>query len=506
MLIRLTVFTALFGSTALAEAPLSAIDWLSDSLAISVEPPLGGAEPPVSAGAGIENVSVMPLDVQTPDAVGLLPTSVTGLPPELWGSSDGDTLSQLILLTPAPRLPALQDLMNMLLLAEVNPPMDADFEPKLLLARIDALLDVGAIDAAKALLERADTKQPDLFRRWFDLALLSGTEDAACEALRDKPGLTPSFSTRIFCLARNGDWSAAALTLETGVALGQIDQAEEDLMVRFLEHEETDHIIATPPPSRITPLEFRIREAIGEPLPTTRLPLAFVASDLRSNTGWKAQLEAAERLARVGAIPENQLLGIYSDRRPSASGGIWDRARAIQNLDKALTDRNAKAVQSTLSTAWAAMQQADLEVAFANLFTDQLMGLKVDKPTKSLVLRIALLSDSYEAAANQMEDNDAETRFLKALARGELQTATAHNTTAAAVKDAFTDNSLPEKFVPMLREKRIGEAILRAIALLDKGAGGDMAQVTQGLKVLRSVGLEDTARQAALQLLLLERG
>ena len=52
----------------------------------------------------------------------------------------------------------------------------------------------------------------------------------------------------------------------------------------------------------------------------------------------------------------------------------------------------------------------------------------------------------------------------------------------------------------------MGEAILTAIVTLDSGAGGDQALVTDGLAVLREVGLEATARQAALQLLLMERG
>ncbi|WP_237072583.1 hypothetical protein [Pseudaestuariivita rosea] len=494
-------------TTALAEAPLSAIDWLSDSLA-APPPELTSAtiEPPVTDSATIENITVMPLNLPTPDGVGLLPGTVTGLPADLWGDSDAQTLSQLIVLTPTPRLPALQDLMQMVLLAEVNPPIGSGPEPQLLLARVDALLDIGAIEPAQALLERAGVENPDLFRRWFDLALLTGTEDIACETLRDQPGLTPSFPTRIFCLARNGDWSAAALTLETGIALEQINPSEAELLIQFLEPEAVDDVLSLAPQSRITPLEFRIREAIGEPLPTVRLPRAFAASDLRANAGWKAQLEAAERLAKAGAISENQLLGLYSARRASASGGVWERVQGIQALDRALENRDRSAIATALPQIWREMQSADLEVPFARLFASRLMNVRLLPETEALALRIALISPMYETAGNRLSTQSPEDRFLAALARGNLDGITAPTNTAAAIKDAFTDNMPPEKFRDMLQNGRIGEAILRGIALLDKGAGGDMAQVTQGLQILRAVGLEDAARQASLQLMLLERG
>ena len=53
--------------------------------------------------------------------------------------------------------------------------------------------------------------------------------------------------------------------------------------------------------------------------------VAFAQADMRDNTGWKAQLEAAERLARNGVLDPNQLLGLYTEEKAAASGGVWDR-------------------------------------------------------------------------------------------------------------------------------------------------------------------------------------
>ena len=50
-----------------------------------------------------------------------------------------------------------------------------------------------------------------------------------------------------------------------------------------------------------------------------------------------------------------------------------------------------------------------------------------------------------------------------------------------------------------------GEALLLAIERVTDGAKGDLRDVTAGLGLFRAVGLEDTARRTALQLMLLER-
>ncbi len=104
-------------------------------------------------------------------------------------------------------------------------------EGALFLARVDKLLDLGALEPAQALIEQADPDTAPLFRRWFDVALLTGTEDYACDAMRSTPSIAPTFSARIFCLARTGDWPAAALSLNTHRVLGDINPQEEALVV-----------------------------------------------------------------------------------------------------------------------------------------------------------------------------------------------------------------------------------------------------------------------------------
>ncbi len=495
---------AVFSAPALAQAPLSAIDWLSDSVDAQELSTPEPSEAVTGNGVGIETITVTSLDAVSADAVGLLPVSVTGLPKDLWGGTSSADLARSFASLNGDMLPALQELLFTLLLAELDPPSDSDPSGVLFLERVDALLNLGAVDQAQALLERAGPDTAPLFRRWFDASLLTGTEDTACARLASSPDLAPTLPVRIFCLARSGDWNAAAVTLETGRALDQMSGAEETLLTRFLDADTFDGAPPLPVPSRPSPLVFRLYEAIGEPLPTTNLPLAFANADLNENAGWKAQLEAAERLARSGAIDENQWLGLYTERQPAASGGVWDRVAALQRFDAALTARDPAAVAASLPDAWRAMRSVGLEVVFARLYGRPLAAIPLAGDTARLAFSVVLLAPNYEAAAQAYAPTDARERFLKALARGDLAGVPAPDQTATAVIDGFRSGLPAGPLGALMRQGDIGAAILTAMAKADAGARGNLDHLAEALALFRYVGLEDAARRLALQVMVLD--
>ncbi|MGY9033688.1 MAG: hypothetical protein ACKVIA_15860, partial [Rhodobacterales bacterium] len=214
-------------------------------------------EPATSTNADVPPVTVTGLGAPSPDPIGLLPSDVTGLPHNLWATSDSATLTHLIQSARLDTLPVVHDLMMTLLLAEAGPPLGANTGGSLFLARVDKMLDIGALDPALALLEQVDTVSPDVFRRLFDVALLTGTEDSACDVMRATPSVAPTFQARIFCLARSGDWAAAALTLNIHRVLGDISPEEEALISRFLDPDLFEDEAALQLPDRISPLVFR---------------------------------------------------------------------------------------------------------------------------------------------------------------------------------------------------------------------------------------------------------
>jgi len=497
-----------FGATARAEAPLSAIDWLSNSLvtpAAQAMPVIN--EPPVAgAGAAVpEDVTTSVLGQTSLDAIGILPPQVTGLPRNLWGMGRTADIETLLAAEAPQDLPALQGLLMTVLLAESEPPSDSQGE-SLLLARVDKLLSLGALDQARALLDAAGpTTSPETFRRYFDVALLIGDEDRACSFLKAAPALSPALPTRIFCLARAGDFEAAGLTLDTARTLGTVSTEDAALLDRFMnpELDETGDVMAAPSP--VTPLTLRLFEAIGEPLAVGTLPVAFSYTDLSDRAGWKAQIEAAERLSRAGALSPNVLLGLYTDQKPAASGGVWDRVAAFQKLDQAVEAKDTRAVEQALPVVWAQMTNAELEVPFAVLYADKLAKMALQGDAAEIVFHVSLLSSDYESLSAARAATSATDQFLAALAKGSLVNVTATDPMSAAIQTAFAAPEIPPDFTTALDQGRIGEVILMALARIEHGTTGDLRGLTEGLSVLRHIGLEDAARRTALELMLLDR-
>lgn len=488
-----------------AETPLSAIDWLSDSISETARIALAPGISDIVENAMPADVSVLALGLSTADSVGLLPTSVTGFPADLWGSSSSADLAGRFRADRFDLYPAMQELLYKLLLAELDPPTDTGPEATLFLARIDTLLALGALNQAEALLAQSGLDQPQIFRRGFDVALLLHTEDATCEILRATPALSPTFPARIYCQARAGDWNAAALSLEIGRGLGYLSDDEDALLTRFLNPALFENEPRLAPPVRPSPLVFRILEAIGEPLPTANLPRAFAHSDLQNNSGWKAQLEAAERLTRTGALDPNHLLGLYTERHPAASGGIWDRVQAVQSLESALAAENPAAIAAALPVAWREMSRAELEVPFARLFSARLDAALRDTQSAALVFEIAVLSDDYERAPTFYSPTNARQKLLWNIAQGIAGDTRSSDPMMVAIQDGFRATGIPVRLKSLTSEGRLGSAMLRAMELFANGSRGDLDQLADALAFFRAVGLEDTARRAALQLIVLER-
>ncbi|MGP1355373.1 hypothetical protein [Roseicyclus sp.] len=467
--------------------------WLSDTV----------TRPHSNVATSVERpeITVLPLDAVELDAVGLLPRSITGLPADLWGASDPETLVRLFRAQPSGGLPAVLSFTRMLALAELDPPA-GDPEGELFLARLDMLLDRGALDPALALMERAGPTEPQVFRRFFDVSLLTGHGGRACNAMEANPDIAPTFPARIFCLARMGDWSAAALSLGTGEALGRITTEEGDLIARFLDPELFEGEGPLPPDPNLTPLAFEMRMAIAERPDLTGAPLAFVHADLSPLAGWRAQLSAAERLTRSGAIEPQEWFAIYTARVPSASGGVWDRVAAVQALDAALLAGDAAEVARRLAPAFEHMQEAGLATAFATIFAERLQRVPLTAEAGTLARRIGLLSPIYEDVAQAAVPQTEAEAFAFDIARGRATAPVpSDDPLAVAVAAAFAEPPPAHRYAWFLENGRMGEAFLRA-ALVLADRESDYGDITDALALFRGVGLENLARRASLELLL----
>ncbi|WHZ33533.1 MULTISPECIES: hypothetical protein [unclassified Sagittula] len=458
---------------------------------------------PVAQGALPPSVETSPLSEADPSAAGLLSPATTGLPVTLWKASDPANLAVLIAAVELP-VPAMQRLMRTLILTEAEPPA-GDARLAFLDGRLNWLTSQGAVEEALALLDITGVDDPRLFAHWVDLSLLLGQSEPVCDKLEVQPRLSSDLSLRVFCTARKGDWERAALILQSARTLGDISGRRAELLTRFLDPEAGDGR-ALLPPVRPSPLEFRLFEALGEPLPTAPLPLPFAVLDLSGDNGWRTQIEAAERLARAGSLPPNRLLGIYTLRRPAASGGIWDRVKALQDFEAALERGVPEGVARALVQVWPQMAHARMLSPFADLYAEDIAEVDVNGRAQQMARRARFLTAGYEDLSLTLEDDDGrEARFLTDIARGIAPDELPSLPHAEAVAAGFTEGAtMPQVLATQLDSGRLGEVILRAMALFASGAEGNGQDLTDAIATFRALGLEDTARRAALELMILD--
>lgn len=488
---------ALVAGQSAAQQPLSAIDWLNDLPPTVQIPP----QAPFATGPVPPDVTVEPLNPALAP-VGLVSGQMTGLADTLWQGSDADRIARAIDGVSVSALPAARRLLFTLLLTEAR--RSGTGPDPILEARARRLIAMGAADPAFALLDGA---QPlgdrGLVSAWFDAGLLVQQPAAPCRTIRQKPHLSPGYAASVFCAARVGRIAAATVMFDGARSLNMMSPEEEDLLDRLLHPEFFEDAPPLSPPEAPTPLIVTLRAAIGEPLSARSLPRAFAVIDLHDVAGWKAQLDAAERLGRSGALTGNALLGVYTARTPAASGGVWDRVAAVQRYETALFSRDLAAVADTLPEAWEAMRAAGLSVAFADMLAPDLEQIPLTGVPADLALRFLLLSEQYESAAITAEATgqaEGDTAFLTALARGAPGTVPATSPRRRAISDGFSPMpALPAR----LDGQPLGETILTTLDLLDSGAQGNLGDLSDALLGLRALGLEDVARRAALQLLIL---
>ncbi len=494
----------LWSGTAAAQAPLSAIDWLDEMGTAAVTPP-GPDAPDTADRIARPDVTVTPLGAQRADSVGLLPSTTTGLPRTLWEASNTAILTRYLERLPERPLPAMRALYYTLLLAEADAPPDSTGAASFLHARLAALRRFGAVEPALALVERAGGSRPGLFDTWLDLALLDGREDRACAALAATPHLSDDPRSRIYCLARAGDWQTAALILHGAEASGAITEPDVTLLALHLEPELIEEIAPPVPPTEMTPLRFRLYESIGAPLGTHGLPRAYAMADLRGTAGWKAEIVAAERLAQTGALAATRLFGLYTARKPAASGGVWDRVAAVQALDRALAPGGeAEALATALPAVWKGARALGLETVMSEIFAERLLdAAPLPDPLAARAAEMVLLSPLYEHAG-EIASPSVRDRFLAGIAAGTPGNSDAATRMQSAIATGFAATTAAPEHQKMIAEGRLGEAILAAAALLDHGAERVApSSVEAALATLRAAGLEDTARRAALQIVLL---
>ena len=447
-----------------------------------------------------ELISVSPIDGVRTDTVGLFPAGTVGIDADFWGQSTAGTLAPLIARFDTNALASVKALKMRIILAELDPPEIRQGRSEILAARLDYLISAGALEQAEALLHLANASEPGLYKRWFDVGLLSQRAERVCQATLQNMELAPSYAHRVFCLARDGRWFDAALTLNVAQTLDLIDEMDVELLQRFLDPELFHD---APPPltaDRLTPLRFVLYEALGEPRTTSTLPLAYLHADLQNRVGWRDRLEATERLVQSQAFGPGMLDFLYTEAKPAASGGIWDRVEAYQDLRQALLDKDSAQLDKALSEAMAVFGDTGLLYALAKQLTPYWSGVELDTESADMhFLLSAMAADGL--ATPTLPNSGSDTLVFISDILTNAATANPKSPLQAAIKRGLTEERQTLSLNGFATDRQKGESVLRALELLEVGGTNNPANVELVLAVLSDAGLQRDARAIAVEIL-----
>ena len=496
MRISFFVYFILLAFPLASQSPLSAIDWLSKENTKFQKSILDVKH---LESENVNDIQVSTLSSNDYQSIGLLPIYVTGIPTTIWKNSNFDDLKYSFKKMPAFSYSPIQELVYSLLLAEARPPLDEPVRYAFLEVRLNKLLKYGAVDPAIALIERASPVPERMIPLLFDISLLSSNNLPVCDPIFQNTKNKDLQAELIYCYARKGDWLTAHLILKTEEVLGDISTQEVSLLDRYLEVDfDVDLNALLPPPELISPLEYRLYEAVGEPIPAEYLPIQYSQSDLSGENGWRAQIIAAERLSSTGAIPGNQILGIYTNNSPGVSGGIWERVKAVSDLDKALeTEGN---VEKHFQAAWKIFKQTDQVTVFAKLFGLRVFERNLSPTSKKIAADLLLLTNNFKLTENYLSTND----IRYGLVTNDFSKVIISNETEKIIFNVFTDPNIPFLVEQKLNQGKLGEVILNSLLQFETGIEGNFKDFSESLSTLNLIGLDNTARRAALSHLVLK--
>ena len=510
----LTLIATISVGTAAAQAPLSAIDWLSDSLNDPPEFQIQPELPPLVTPA-LQDISVQNgLSPVSPDAIGLLSPTVTGFSANLWGDMRATEIVDLLLAFPNEGTPEAKSLFRRILLAQANPAPDDVQNGLVLHARVERLLQIGALDAAEALITLTPTTNTSIFQLKFDIAILTDRTTKICETLKKSPAISDDLSTRVYCLARGGDWNAAAITLSLGAGIGAIEPAREEMLIRYL-----DPVLFEDQPDPVAPdplgvMDFVLREAVLLPRPHGLMPLSYVYRDIGERAPLRAKLDASERLAIAGSLPNNLLFAAYREGKAASSGGVWGRVNAVQMLDAALRDGAPNGITAAVSAAYDAFAEVGLLSALAGEYARDLVALEYSSEYADVAHQILDLLHLGNVSSfdwgNAIVLDENRQLALAIVTQAPLIIDPAGKAMLQSIVNGLNgpapDSPLATLLLNQLEDGQQGQAILAALELLSNGAQADPEGVRVGLYTLVSAGQSAVARRIAIQILLLPDG
>jgi hypothetical protein len=378
------------------------------------------AEPRAEPPQGLE---VRDLPAPSPNTLGVGGLAAGDLGRQLWRGSDARLILALMPDLPvATANPAEGELVRRLL--ATGGTLEGGYGPEMFQERVDALLRMGAIDAAGDLLDqlRPADQDPALVRQAIEVALLAGGHEKACGtndvAAIDAVALEQDFRAKIviFCRLFKDDLDGARLGLDLLRERGLDDPAFAALASEVGAWQTAGGEPAVPEDG-LTPLTLALMRLAGRAPGAEALvgaPPALLAAVLRDAQLTRAATPAlAEQAFVAGLVDGGRLRDLYLADPAAGSGDMlqriesdWGpatRAALVRAIDQ---EPVLLAKTELMVAAWQAAGTGGERLLLAELFAEPIAGLP---PARDLawaapvVARVLLASGRTPLAERWLE-------------------------------------------------------------------------------------------------------
>jgi hypothetical protein len=513
----------------------------------SAAPAPAATQPPAeTAPSGIQVAPLAPVD---PEWAGTLGEDQGGFPPTLWQGTPRAVVLALVPALPVVGSPTRRTLERRLLLANALPPAGTEDAAGFLAARAGKLLALGLVEDAAALLEAVPARGEAAERIRIEVKLLAGDHEGACrevgEAIRHRQGVWWERAL-VACHAIAGKREEAAL----GLTLLREQKAPKDDVFDALVAALGGRKGRLPPMPDPGALHLALLAAAKLPYPgdlaAVKAP-AVLGALAQSETLPPAQrLEAAERAARLGALPPERLGALYEglelspeertnaltrakeEKGPRARALLWDAAKAQTlpgpraELLRALlagSEGEEYLVVARLVEPLLAEIQPSPELAwFGGAAAHALYA--VGRPADARAWRAVAEPDAAKALAPLAKLAEGAALPLPPLPKDKAEHAALFLGLVEALGDPLPadawapylapGSSTPAPLPPpalllaqkgAVEAKRTGEGLLLVLPTLAEGERltGEPLLLARGVASLRALGLEESARALAIE-------
>ncbi len=445
------------------------------------------------------------------NGIGLISIERTKLPSDLWSNSSEKVLSEKLNSMPNLSLTTTNKILKRLLLVDAKPPLNSigvkNMGYLFLLARIDQLINLGAIDEVEEILNYIKEPSVELMKRKIQVAYLNGRLSKTCDLANNYPNFEGMLQFKIICLVRKNDWQAAALAFTVGSSLNKFDEKEKQLLLNYLDPDIETNSHYNIEINDLSPTHFYLMHGKKELKPSDILPNKYAYAFSLFGMPPKLRIKYMEQLASNYVVNANTLFSLYRSSLNEDKENANDSIIIVMQLEQALKSDSEQRKLLALKQATRVFQKKKLLVHLSNEYSDELKNLyfSEDKRLNDLVIALLSLTDGMNDDLFMLESSDPDINCLIDIKTNVFINYETDSDLCEFVKKL--NGEIIKKSFPTNRnidaQMEKGLILLESLNLLENGLSTEFEEVKLSLSMLTKIGLIDLVNEISVELIAL---